>query len=458
MSLGKPDETDADSEHTRSQGLRAAGMHDDAEPDQFSKDVPRLLLWCNYDPFNAASVCDHINALAKFSRFDVTVLSRIGSIPDDIDLELFDAVIIHYSLTLALDSYISVKTRHRLSAYDGLKALFIQDEYRFVEKTRESIRQLGITLVFTCVPSAEIPGIYPPEKLSNVSFVNVLTAYVPAWLTVYPAVPLSERKIDVGYRGRDYSAWHGRAGREKVDIGKRFLKDGRRAGLRCNIRWRERDRLYGAQWRTFLQNCRATLAVESGASVIDFEGRIGPRVETFEKLLGKAGKYDLVRERFFVGQEDRFDLSQISARVFEAIAIRTLLIMYEGGYSGVLTPWVHYLPLKKDHSNMAEIVGVLRDDIRVGEIIANAFADIAMNDRWSYVTFAASFDGYVEKMIRFDASRRSRQKAIDKIRKEHPWHLIDNPHDLHISRARGKLEELRRFIRRVRNYIVGRRG
>jgi hypothetical protein len=458
MSPGKPDETDADSKHPRSQGLRAAGTHDDAEPDQFSKDVPRLLLWCNYDPFNAASVCDHINALAKFSRFDVTVLSRIGSIPDDINLELFDAVIIHYSLTLALDSYISVKTRYRLSAYDGLKALFIQDEYRFVEKTRESIRQLGITLVFTCVPSAEIPGIYPPEKLSNVSFVNVLTAYVPAWLTVYPAVPLSERKIDVGYRGRDYSAWHGRAGREKVDIGKRFLKDGRRAGLRCNIRWRERDRLYGAQWRTFLQNCRATLAVESGASVIDFEGRIGPRVETFEKLLGKAGKYDLVRERFFVGQEDRFDLSQISARVFEAIAIRTLLIMYEGGYSGVLTPWVHYLPLKKDHSNMAEIVGVLRDDIRVGEIIANAFADIAMNDRWSYVTFVASFDGYVEKMIHFDASRRSRQKAIDKIRKEHPWRLIDNPHDLHISRAGGKLEELRRFIRRVRNYIVGRTG
>jgi hypothetical protein len=456
MSPRKPDETAADSEHTPSRDLRAAETHDDAESDQFSKDVPRLLLWCNYDPFNAASVCDHINALAKFSRFDVTVLSRIGSIPDDIDLELFDAVIIHYSLTLALDSYISVKTRYRLSAYDGLKALFIQDEYRFVEKTHESIRQLGIALVFTCVPSAEIPGIYPPEKLANVSFVNVLTAYVPAWLTVYPAVPLSERKIDVGYRGRDYSAWHGRAGREKVDIGKRFLKDGRRAGLRCNIRWRERDRLYGAQWRTFLQSCRATLAVESGASVIDFEGRIGPRVETFEKLLGKRGKYDLVRERFFVGQEDRFDLSQISARVFEAIAIRTLLIMYEGGYSGVLTPWVHYLPLKKDHSNMAEIVEALRDDIRVGEIIANAFADIAMNDRWSYVTFVASFDGHVEKMMHFDGKRRSRQRAIDKIKKEHPLRLIDNPHDLGISQGRRRLEEVRRFIKRVRNYIAGR--
>ena len=456
MSPRKPNETDGNNEHAPSQDPRDAGMWDDAASEPFSTDVPRLLLWCNYDPFNAAAVCDHINALAKFSRFDVTVLSQIGSIPHDIDLEQFDAVIIHYSLTLALDSYISVKTRYRLSAYSGLKILFIQDEYRFVEKTRESIRQLGISLVFTCVPAAEIPKIYPPETLPDVTFVNVLTAYVPAWLTVYPAVPLSERKFDVGYRGRDYSAWHGRAGREKVDIGKRFVKDGRRAGLRCNIRWRERDRLYGAQWRVFLQNCRATLAVESGASVIDFQGRIGPRVETFEKLLGKAAKYDKTRELFFAGQEDRIDLSQISSRVFEAVAIRTLLIMYEGDYSGVLTPWVHYLPLKKDHSNMAEIVAVLRDDIRVGEIIANAFAEIAMNERWSYVTFVASFDAHIEKLIRFDASRRSRQKTIDAIQKKHPFGVIDNPHDLHISRPRRGMEELRRFIKRVRNYIVGR--
>lgn len=205
MSPRKPNETDGNNEHAPSQDPRDAGMWDDAASEPFSTDVPRLLLWCNYDPFNAAAVCDHINALAKFSRFDVTVLSQIGSIPHDIDLEQFDAVIIHYSLTLALDSYISVKTRYRLSAYSGLKILFIQDEYRFVEKTRESIRQLGISLVFTCVPAAEIPKIYPPETLPDVTFVNVLTAYVPAWLTVYPAVPLSERKFDVGYRGRDYS-------------------------------------------------------------------------------------------------------------------------------------------------------------------------------------------------------------------------------------------------------------
>jgi hypothetical protein len=438
----------------------------------------RILLWCNYDPFNAATVCDHINALAKLSRFNVTVLSRIGSIPDDVDLNLFDAVVIHYSLALALDSYISAKSRFRLAEYRGLKVLFIQDEYRFVERTRESIRQLGISLVFTCVPAPEIPKVYPAAALPGVTFVNVLTGYVPAWLTTYPAVPLAKRRIDVGYRGRDYPAWHGRAGREKIDIGKRFLKDAKGFGLRCDIRWRERDRLYGVAWRRFLQNCRATLAVESGASVFDFEGRIGPRVETFEKLLGKKADYDAVRARFFAEDEDQIELSQISSRVFEAAALRTLLIMYEGRYSGVLDPWVHYLPLKKNHSNMAEVVTALRDDFRVGEIIATAFADIAMNDRWSYRSLAALFDEHivraiadrlrgdnsssrrlmelfeerVGRMLQADSEAPSKHQQIDDINRRYGIHLIDNPHEM-ATRQHPLLIPLRRVARGVRRRL-----
>jgi hypothetical protein len=297
-----------------------------------------------------------------------------------------------------------------------------------------------------------MPKVYPSEMLPGVTFVNVLTGYVPAWLTIYPLKPLFERKIDVGYRGRDYPAWHGRAGREKIEIGKRFRRDARWMGVRCDIRWGERHRLYGRAWRLFLQNCRATLAVESGASVFDFEGRIGPRSETFEKLLGKAANYELVRKRFFPGMEDQIDLSQISPRVFEAAALRTLLIMYEGQYSGVLTPWVHYLPLKKDHSNMVEVVAALRDDFRVGEIIANCFADIAMNERWSYTTFAEFVDNHLTSRISFDPNRPSRQDEIDKIRKAHPIFLVDNPHDLQSPRR----NVVGRTLRRVRNLI--RRG
>lgn len=452
--------TEAETQLVRSRRLRRrvrpfkSNASDTVPPAKHSTpDVPRLLLWCNYDPLNAATVCDHINAIAKFSRFDVTVLSRIGSIPDDVDLAIFDCVVIHYSLAVALDAYISAKTRFRLASYRGVKALFIQDEYRFVEKTRDSIRKLKISLVFTCVPVDAIEKVYPPEALPGVTFVNVLTGYVPAWLTVYAPVPLAHRRLDVGYRGRDYSAWHGRAGREKIEIGKRFLKDAGKYGLRCDIRWRERDRLYGVAWRRFLQTCRATLAVESGASVFDFDGRIGPQVETFEKLLGRRAKYETSRARFFAGREDEIDLSQISPRVFEAVALRTLLIMYEGNYSGVLQPWVHYVPLKKDHSNMNEVVAALRDDVRVGEMIATAFADIAMNDRWSYQWMVNCFDDHAGRLMAFDARRPSRQEKIDKIRETHRILLIDNPHEFAAPLGGRPRLQARRIVRRLREWF-----
>ena len=38
----------------------------------------------------------------------------------------------------------------------------------------------------------------------------------------------------------------------------------------------------------------------------------------------------------------------MSPRVFEAAAVRSCQILFEGRYSGILEPMVHYIPLKKD--------------------------------------------------------------------------------------------------------------
>ncbi|WP_204350712.1 hypothetical protein, partial [Klebsiella variicola] len=82
------------------------------------------------------------------------------------------------------------------------------------------------------------------------------------------------------------------------------------------------------------------LAVESGASIFDFDGTISSRVETFTRLLGltrrtssKTAKmlsaigwpgktvedretYEELRKRFFADFENAIDLNQLSPRVF----------------------------------------------------------------------------------------------------------------------------------------------
>lgn len=397
----------------------------------------RILVWCNYDPTNAAMVCDHINAFVKYSGNAVYTLSRVGSIPDDLDLREFDVIIIHYSLTLALDSYVSHATRLRLRDYPGLKAIFVQDEYRFVRRTTEMMRFIGVDLIFTCIPEQEIHKVYPPEEFKNVTIRNVLTGAVSTWLTTYVTVPLAKRPIEVGYRGRTMPLWHGEFGREKWEIGRRVLEDAKKYNLRVNIAWSERSRLYGRAWIEFMQNCRAVLAAESGVDILDVDGELGATAEQYEQLLDKdRGANPRVRERLYQAVQKKFigekhgmiDMAQVSPRVFEAAALRTLLILYEGRYSDVVTPWRHFVPLRKDHSNMAEVVRFLRDDEAVSEMIARTYAEVALNPRFSYGTHIAFVDEELRKAARGRYRAFATRLSPSQFSTKYGFYFIDNPH------------------------------
>jgi hypothetical protein len=406
----------------------------------------RILLACNYDPGNAATVCDHINAFPRYSRHDIHVLSRVGEILDGVDLANFDAVVIHYSLALALESYVGPRSRRALAAFTGAKAVFIQDEYRFVNATLEALEACGVDLVFTCLGPAEAARVYGPARDGRPRTQQVLTGYIPHELLDYPPVPLAARPIMVGYRGRTYPAWHGEQGREKIRIGKLFKRDARHFGLSTDIAWSESSRLYGADWLKFIRRCRAVLAVESGASVFDFDGAVAARSESFAALverphpipgLTRKASYETLRDRFFAGREDEIDIAQISPRVFEAIALRTLVVAYPGRYSDVIQPWRHYIPLDKDHGNMAQVVAALRDVDRVAEIITNAYAEVALNPAYGYAAMIDRFDGLIADLAakRTAASRQDGVGAA--FREAFPLCLVDNPHALpRPSRAR----------------------
>ena len=114
--------------------------------------------------------------------------------------------------------------------FRGLKAIFIQDEYRFVDATIAAMREIGIDVLFTCVPEPEIEKVYPSERLPGVTKVNVLTGYVPEHLLNKAVLAYQDRPIDVGYRARKVPAWLGELGREKYEIGRSLSR-------RCGRRW-----------------------------------------------------------------------------------------------------------------------------------------------------------------------------------------------------------------------------
>ncbi len=401
----------------------------------------KVLLLCNYDPWNAATVSDHINAFPLYSAHDVVVYSGLvksgGELPANYPLESFDAVILHYSLFLAVDAYVNHRTRERLKAYQGIKAIFLQDEYRFVRASVRRIADTGFDIIFTCVPEQAIEQVYPAADLPGVDRVNVLTGYVPEPLLYYAPVPFEQRPIDVSYRGRRYPAWHGRLGLEKWVIADRFLQDAQHTGLVCDISYREQDRLYGADWVDLLRRSKAVLGVESGASVFDFTGEISEKVESVVALLGDKADYENIRQQYFADIEDQIPLAQISPRIFEAVALRTLCILYEGEYSGVLQPWRHYVPLRKDHSNMSEVLAVMRDPLRMAEITSNAFTEVARNPRWSYRAFIERVDDLLQRRLDARGVTATADPAFtERVRQQYPVALFPNPHALRQVRRR----------------------
>ena len=443
--------------------------------------MKNILLLCNYQPLEATMVTEHINSLYKYSNNNIYVYSDLvrnsGQIDKGLDVNLFDCIIIHYSIFLEYENYISQKTKNKIRDFAGLKGVFIQDEYRAVNCMIDNLNEMKIDILFTCVPTEEIEKVYPKDKLPGLRKVNVLTGYVSEYLSKM-VVPMTwdERKIDVSYRGRVYPAWFGRLGREKWIIAKEFKHEAKKYKLRTDISCKENKRLYNVQWVELIRNSKAVLGVESGSSVFDFEGKIGPKANTVEQLYGKKEtlkRYQEIREKYFKNEEDSINLAQISPRVLEAIALRTLCILFEGEYSGILKPWVHYIPLKKDFSNISEVVHALKNKEQAIEIVANAYSDIACNEKYSYKSFVKKFDciideeyvkikrnvckrsSYVKKFKKRTVNKvRSKQMMIDTFYEKYPWYIVEYPHMLNNPNKRKIVNVIPSKLKRIiKKYI-----
>jgi hypothetical protein len=57
-----------------------------------------------------------------------------------------------------------------------------------------------------------------------------------------------------------------------------------------------------------------------------------------------------------------------------------------------MEPMVHYIPLKKDFSNLGEVIALIRDDAVCREIAETAYRDLIASGRYGYERFVAGVD------------------------------------------------------------------
>ena len=340
---------------------------------------------------NPNTIHDHIRSFQRYSRHNITVVNPRNLTKSRVlKLENFDAVVIHYSIVIIWDDYLSPWFRDRLVAYDGLKVQFIQDEYRWVDEITAESRRLGIDVLYSVVPPGKIDSVYG-DRLPGVEVLPTLTGFVPEEAVGRSAPPPGQRTIDVGYRGRTLPYWLGRLGHEKIEIGRGFLARQDAHRLRCDIAWSESARIYGDRWYEWIGSCRSMLASESGSSIVDYDRSAERAVRAFVARHPLAS-FDEVESAVLAPFGDGPVINTISPRIFESAAMRTALIMFPGEYSGLVRPWEHYVPLERDFSNVAEVAERIHDLPFLAELTARVYRDLIGSSRYTYQTFVAGVD------------------------------------------------------------------
>ena len=181
-------------------------------------------------------------------------------------------------------------------------------------------------------------------------------------------------------------------------VAQRFQALARAEGLASDISVLERDRLYGRQWVKFLRDCRCVLGTSSGASVADFTGEIRRACER-HLALNPAASYLEVKARFFADADWKVVIDTTSPRVFEAAALGCTLVQHEGLYGGILRPDEHYVCVRRDYSNVADVIDRMRDRGFCREMAKRSHRDLIASGRYSFQAFARWFDGVLAKHV-----------------------------------------------------------
>ena len=358
----------------------------------------RVLLVAD-DKHPANVVTDHIEALLATSKHKVELVNPIHSPPlSNLSSDRYDALIIHYSIYTLGSYFLSPEWAYRITCFDGLKVQIIQDEYRDIDQMKAQMRCLGVRVVFSSLALTQSRQVYDGPFMEDIEVFSCLPGYFSERILNLPKKPLHEREYDIIYRGRDLPWTTGKHAREKSELADTFTSWVAEKGLKLNVHSDESERLYGSDWDHFIQNGRAMIGTEGGATIFDFDGKIQSQYDNF-----RSSSPDTDLERYWTEHLQRHEgkivHKTITPKIFEAIAAKTALVLFPAEWSGILQPDRHYIPLERDGSNILEVTTKVRDDKFLKDLVERTYADIATKPELSFKFYVDKIDRVIAKGV-----------------------------------------------------------
>ncbi|MBS4167836.1 hypothetical protein [Parachlamydia sp. AcF125] len=339
---------------------------------------------------------DFLGCFGKYAKQHVYYCNYAYGIPAYYSQIEFDLIIflhffsIHFRMNgLSYEDYISRLSLIKKSK--AIKVIFSQDEFFAMDRINRFIQEFQIEGVFSVAEESEWPTIYYGIDRSKVRFYKNLTGYLENDIC---AVMSSLRKIvphkdiDIGYRATRVPAWLGRQGKLKVDIAPIVREAAIAKGLTVDIATvtKAEDFFLGYDWYKFMLRCKAFIGVEGGSSIFDKDGSLRSKVDQYVKA-NPHKSFEEIEAACFPGMEGNLALAALSPRHLEACVAKCCQILVEGSYGGILKPGIHYLELKKDFSNLDEVLELVqKEDVRE-ELTERAFQDVVESGLYTYKSF-----------------------------------------------------------------------
>lgn len=358
--------------------------------------MSNILILYNYNKYPVrATHYEHLYSFRKYSShrcFYINLLVR--KIPWYIKSLHWDLIIVH---TFFLASKWSreyfirnTKKIQFLKDNDAVKVALPQDEFLSMDLVCDFINEFCIDHVFSVAPESEWHLIYRTADLRKVKLHKVLTGYIDDAVInkvnkISKGMP-EQRPIDIGYRAKRGSFWLGRQGILKWKIADICKERAIQKGLVVDISTRTEDTLLGDDWYRFLLRCKYQIGVEGGASILDWDGTYSKNTEEYLINIPDAS-FDEVERACFPGVDGSLRLYALAPRHLDACVTKTCQVLIEGDYDGVLIAGKHFIEVKRDLSNLDEVLDIIAEDESREEITSRAWQDIVQSGKYSYRQF-----------------------------------------------------------------------
>ena len=231
-----------------------------------------------------------------------------------------------------------------LQSRRGKLLVFFGNEYNLMLEKIGFAKEVGAEFIASQLPLVAAEWLYADCDASHVLLAP------PALNPELYRSNSRPRPIDIGFRGDAYRFTLGDV--ERSNLINFFRKYSEQWGLFADIKF---VRYHRTQWVTFLNQCKGIIGAESGTYYLEKDDRTQLAVEQYVQQNPNAGFEDIYT-RFFKGYPNPVSGKAISSRHFEPIGTNTCQILLEGSYNGILRADEHYISIKKDFSNLDDVL------------------------------------------------------------------------------------------------------